>query len=152
MSFGISSITSSYLELDECIMHQFYDLLPISGIRQSVRKELRQMDRGFYGCGFPHPGVECMYGCASGLGQHLQMSMELLVIEAGVSSQILSMEYDRYGGWVSSCWLKSVWEKICMFNLQVEIRELPLQPTRANDKWLMLCLRRRGIQKTSIPT
>jgi len=34
-------------------------LLSISGVRRSIRKELRQMDRGFYGCGFPHPGVEC---------------------------------------------------------------------------------------------
>ena len=160
VSFGISSITSGFQELDECMMRQYYDLLPISGIRRSVRKELRQLDRGFYGCGFPHPGVECMvgqisklltnYGCPSGLGQHLQTSMELLVIEAGVSSQILSMEYERYGAWVSSCWLKSVWEKICMFNLQVEIKELPLQPTRANDKWLMLCLEEAGYSKDEL--
>ena len=102
VAFGISSIMASFQELEECMMCQYYALLSVSGIRCSVHKELRQMDSGFYGCGYPHPGVECMvgqisklltnYGCASGLGHHLQTSMELLVIEAGVSTQILSMD------------------------------------------------------------
>jgi hypothetical protein len=141
-------------------MRQYYDLLPISGTRRSVRRELTQMDRGFEGCGYPHPGVECMvgqisklltnYGCATGLGHHLQTSMELLVIEAGVSSQILSMDYGRYGGWVSPCWLKSVWEKISMFSLRVENRDLPLRPPKANDKWFMLCLEEAGYTKEEL--
>jgi hypothetical protein len=60
------------------------------------RKELRQLDRGFYGIGLPHPGVECFvaqinkllvhYGCSSGLGIHMQVSMEMMVIEEGISS------------------------------------------------------------------
>jgi hypothetical protein len=61
VSFGISSITASFAELEECMMQKYYNLLPISGIRQSVWRELRQMDRGFYGCGFPHPGVESIW-------------------------------------------------------------------------------------------
>jgi hypothetical protein len=119
------------------MMRTFYDLLLVSGIRQSVKRELRQMDHGFFGCRFPHPGVECLigqltklltnYGCNSGLGRHLQTSMNLLVIEAGISTQILSKDYRRYSRWVSHCWLKSVWEKIDLFNLTVKIRELPLR-------------------------
>jgi hypothetical protein len=63
------------------------------GIRQSVCRELRQLDRGFFGVGLPHPGVESFatqvsklpthYGCRSGLGIHMQVSMELLFIEEG---------------------------------------------------------------------
>jgi hypothetical protein len=136
------------------MMRKYYDLLSISGIRRSVRRELRQMDRGFYGCGFPHPGMECLigqitklltnYGCNSGLGRHLQTSMELLVIEAGVSTQVLSRDYARYSGWVSHCWLKSVWKKVSLFNLTVEIRDLPLRFPCANDEWLMLILKETG--------
>jgi hypothetical protein len=59
VSFGISSITSSFKELDQCMMRTYYNLLSVWGIMQSVNKELRQMERGFYGCGLPHPGVEC---------------------------------------------------------------------------------------------
>ncbi len=59
VSFGISSIAAPYAELDQCMMRTYYNLLPIRGIRWSVNRDLRQMDRRFYGCGFPHPGVEC---------------------------------------------------------------------------------------------
>jgi hypothetical protein len=79
------------------------------GIRKSVKKELCQMDWGFYGCGFPHPSIECFiaqlnklltnYGCNSGLGIHMQTLMELMIIKAGVSSQLLSMPYQRYSKW-----------------------------------------------------
>jgi hypothetical protein len=99
-------------------MKKYYDLLPLSGIRRSIQKELRQLDRGFYRCSHPHPGVECLvgqisklltnYGCDSSLGRHLQVSMELLIIEAGISTQILATDYGRYSGWISPCWLKSV--------------------------------------------
>ena len=94
------------------------------------------MDRGFYGCGLPHPGIECFiaqvsklltnYGCNTGLGVHIQTSMELMIIEGGVSNQILAQPYQRYSKWVSQCWLKSVWEKIDLFNLTVEVSALPL--------------------------
>ena len=160
VSFGISSVSASFTELEECMMKKYYDLLPISGMRRSIRRELRQMDRGFYGCGYPHPGVECLvgqiskiltnYGCGSGLGRHLQTSMELLIIEAGVSTQILSTAYDRYSGWVSHCWLKSVWEKVSLFNLRVVIREPPLGFPRANDEWLMIAFEKSGYTKEEL--
>jgi hypothetical protein len=80
VSFGISSIAAPYGELDQCMMRTYYNLLPICGIRRSVNRELQQMDRGFYECGFPHPNVECFiaqlnklltnYGCNEGLGIH----------------------------------------------------------------------------------
>jgi hypothetical protein len=136
------------------MMRKYYDLLLISGIRWSVWREMRQMDHSFYGCGFPHPGVECFigkitklltnYGCNSGLGHHFQMLMELLVIEAGVSTQVLSRDYAWYSGWVSHCWQKYVWEKVSLFNLNVEIRDLPLRFPCANDEWLMLVLKETG--------
>jgi hypothetical protein len=90
------------------MMRKNYDLLLVSGIRGSVKRELRQMDRGFYGCGFPHPGVECFigqltklltnYGCNLWLGRHLQSSMELLVIKARICTQILSKDFSWHSG------------------------------------------------------
>ena len=70
--------------------------------------------------------------------------MELMVIEGGVSNQILVQPFQRYSKWVSHCWLKSVWEKIHIFNLTVEIRALPLPFPRENDDWLMLVFEREG--------
>jgi hypothetical protein len=76
------------------------------------------MNRGFYGCDFLHPGVERLiaqlnkllinYGCNSGLGLHMQTLMELMIIEAGVSNQLMSLPYQRYSKWVSHSWLRLV--------------------------------------------
>jgi hypothetical protein len=130
VAFGTSGISAPFDELEQCLMRTYFDLLSISGVQQSVRRELRQMDWGFYECGFPHPGVECLiaqlnkllinYGCNSCLGLHMQTSMELMIIEAGVSNQLMSLHYQRYSKWVTHSWLRLLWEKIDMFNLRVE--------------------------------
>ncbi len=83
------------------------------------------MDRGFYGIGLPHPGVECFvaqinkllmhYGCSSGLRFHMQASMEIMSVEGGISTQILAEPFSWYRKWVTHCWLRSVWEKIDCF-------------------------------------
>jgi hypothetical protein len=100
VSFGISSVCAPFTILEDCLMRVYYDLLPLCGIRRSVKRELRQLDQGFFGVGLPHPGVECFigqlnkllthYGSSLGLGVHMQVSMEVLIIEGGVSTQLLS--------------------------------------------------------------
>ena len=103
VAYGVSTISSSFQDLEEYLVRTYYDLLQISGIRKSIKKELRQMDMGFYGLGFPHPAVECLvgqvpkllshYGSSLELGKHMQVSMKLLIIEAGISLQPLAEQY-----------------------------------------------------------
>jgi hypothetical protein len=62
VSFGISSVSAPFANLADCLMKIYYDMLPLCGIRRSVNRELRQLERGFYGVGLPHPGVECLVG------------------------------------------------------------------------------------------
>ena len=55
------------------------------------------MNLGFYGMGFPHPAIECFIaqinkllmhlGTKSLLGITMQASLELLILELGVSNQ-----------------------------------------------------------------
>ena len=47
VSFGISSVCAPFVELKECLMRTYYSMLPLCGIQRSVRKDLRQLDRGF---------------------------------------------------------------------------------------------------------
>jgi hypothetical protein len=160
VSFGISSICAPFVTLEDCLMKVYYDLLPLCGIRRSVKRELRQLERGFYVVGLPHPGVECFigqldkllthYGSSSGLGVHMQVSMEVFIIEGGVSTQLLSEPFARYGKWVTHCWLRSLWEKVEMFGFRVEIAPLPLQPPREKDCWLMLALIDHGFSKNKL--
>jgi hypothetical protein len=70
-------------------------MLPLGGIVSKANRGIRQLDRGFYGAGFPHPGAEATleqankllmhYGCRTALGMELQTSFELLVVDLGLS-------------------------------------------------------------------
>ncbi len=44
VSFGISSITAPFKVLDECLMKTLFNILSISGVCQSVNRDLRQLD------------------------------------------------------------------------------------------------------------
>jgi hypothetical protein len=44
VAYGISSISANFAELDQCLMRTYYDLLSVSGVRRSVKRELRQLD------------------------------------------------------------------------------------------------------------
>jgi hypothetical protein len=59
--------------------------------------------------------------------------MEVIIIEGGVSMQLLSEPFSRCGKWVTYCWLQSLWEKVDMFGFRVELGPLPLQPPRERD-------------------
>jgi hypothetical protein len=118
------------------------------------------MDRGFYGAGLPHPGVECFveqmgkllthYGSNNGLGIHMQLSMELMITEAGISLQLMSTPFHRSKGWVTHCWLKSLWEKVDKFLVRVEILELPLKFPRMLDNWLMIAFKAMDYDETAL--
>jgi hypothetical protein len=152
VAFGISSITATFSELEQCLMHTYCNSLQLGGVRRSASRGLRQLDRGFFGCGLPHPGVECFiaqlkklltnYGCTSSLRIHLQTLMELMIVEGGVSMQLLLLSFQCYSKWVTHCWLRSMWEKVDMFDIRVWIKELPLKPPQEHDGWIMLLLKK----------
>ncbi len=70
--------------------------------------------------------------------------MEVFIIEGGVSTQLLSEPFSRYGKWVTHCWLKSLWKKVERFSFPVEIAPLPLLHPWENDRFLMLALEDHG--------
>ncbi len=104
LGYGICNNTAPWNELEECLKQVYWQLLPKGGIRQSAHVVLRKMDRGFYGVGYPHLGVECLmaqitkllvhYGCCSGISLEMLVSMELLITELGMSSQPLCKYFE----------------------------------------------------------
>jgi hypothetical protein len=72
-------------------------MLLLGGIVRKANCGIRQLDHGFYGARFPHPGVEATveqsnkllmhYGCHKALGTELQTSLGLLVADLGLSFQ-----------------------------------------------------------------
>jgi hypothetical protein len=112
-------------ELDMVLMPLYGKMLPLGGIVSKANRGIRQLDRGFYGAGFPHPGVEATleqankllmhYGCRTALGTELQTSLELLVVDLGLSFQPFQVSYEHFGDWVTTSWLKRFWEKVSFF-------------------------------------
>ncbi len=80
----------------------------------------------------------------------MQVSMEVLIIEGGVSMQLLSEPFSCYGKWVTHCWLQSVWEKVEMFNFWVAIATPSLQLPRECDRWMMLALVDQGYSEDEL--
>jgi len=81
-------------------------MLPLGGIVNKANRGIQKLDPGFFGAGFPHPGVEAMlkqanrllmhYGCQTALGTELQTSLKLLVVDPGLSFQPFQVSYEHF--------------------------------------------------------
>ena len=106
------------------------------------------MHLGFYGMGCPHPAIECFIvqinkllmhlGTRSSLGITMQASLELLILELGLSNQSFLEDYNSNNEWVTHSWLKTVWEKASRLRINIDLGPTRLQPPRGpNNFWLM---------------
>jgi hypothetical protein len=105
--YSIGACSASYGILAECLMLQYYKLVSLGGIRRSACWKVRQLDRGFFGVGCPHPAVECLaaqtttilthYGCETAAGRLLQVSVKLLILELGMGSQPFQVNFNKCG-------------------------------------------------------
>ena len=160
VGFGIGLNPAPYAVLAECLMKQYYELVPLGGIRRSANRMVRQLDGGFYGVGCPHPAIECLaaqstmflthYGCDTTVGRLLQVSLELMIMELGMSSQPFEVDFIRHGKWVTDSWLKSLWEKSFIFGICFEEGRLKIGPPRTGDEWLMRMFLRMGFTEAEL--
>ena len=128
----------------ESVLFPFYGaMLPLGGIVQTAPKEIRQLDRGFYGAGLPHPGVEAIveqsnkllmhYGYRTALGTELQTSIGLLLVELGMLFQPFLLSYANFGHMVTTSWLKQEWKKPDQFKFLVMVHNLQSMFPRDGD-------------------
>ena len=158
--FAIGTVSAEFEALANALHREYYQLLPLGGIRRSVHKEIRYLGAGFYGSGCPHLGVECLvgqldkflthYGCKTAVGKLLQASMELFVIEMGMSVQPFQMHYASFGHLVTPCWLKSIWEKADIFKMNITVGNVDISPPRLGDDWLMARFVELGYKKSEL--
>ncbi len=73
------------------------------------------------------------YGCHTALGDELQTLLELLVVDLGLLFQPFCVSYNHYGNWVTTCWLKQVWEKVDRYGLVLTVHNLPLSFPQERD-------------------
>jgi hypothetical protein len=95
VKYGLCCSMATLPELHSVLLPLYGKMLPLGGIVSIANRGIQQLNRGFYGTGFPHPGVEATlkqvnkllmhYGCQTALGTELQTSLELLVVDLGLS-------------------------------------------------------------------
>jgi len=125
VKYSLCCSMATLSELELVILPFYGKMLPLGGIVQTASKGIQQLDQGFYGAGLPHPGVEVIveqsnklltqYGCCTALGTKLQTSIELLLVELGMTFEPLQLSYANFGNMVTISWLKQVWEKLDRF-------------------------------------
>ena len=97
IKYGLCANTSTYEELVTVMHTPYYWMSPIGGLIRSAKHKLRYLDTGFYDLGFPHWGIEALIeaykkyfahlGTKTVVGIQLQMSVELMTMELGISNQ-----------------------------------------------------------------
>ena len=135
-------------DLQASLQKTYYQLMPVGGIIRTAPKEIRDLDIGFYGGGFPNVSIECAiqqlnklmmhYGCPSGIGIKVQVSMDLFLIELGRAHQPFDESFQQYQSWVTPSWVKSIWKKADHYGYNVVVLNNIDNPfPRVGDKWLM---------------
>ncbi len=147
VKYGLCCSMATLPELHSVLLLLYGKILPLGGIVSNANCGIRQLNGGFYGAGFPHPRVKATleqankllthYGCQTALGRELQTSLELLVVDLGLLFQPFCISYDQYGDWVTTSWLKRVWEKVSFFNFVLTVNNLPTSYPREGNDWLM---------------
>ena len=149
VAFGICNNMAPFDVLSECLMKSYGKIQRLGGFRLLVRRELRQLDIGFYGIGCPDPAVESAIaqtnkvlshvGCKSDIAIQMQASLEALIIEMGMSNQPFMEDYERCSNkWVTLSWLKTVWEKAHRLRFQIELgpTEFRITTTKRRERLL----------------
>lgn len=76
-------------------------------------------------------------GCPSGSGILMQTSLELFILELGLSFQPFTVDYTEYGRLVTHCWFKTVWEKVHRFGFHLTFHNIHLSFPKTNDEFLL---------------
>ena len=147
ISYGLCASMADLPTLSEVLIKEYGKLCPAGGICSKAKRDIRQLDSGFYGAGFPHLGVEAAtaqvnkllmhYGCQSAVGILYNLSYELMILEVGLSFQPLQLRYKSFSALLTHCWLKTLWEKCDAYKIKVETYNIPLKFFREGDDWLM---------------
>jgi hypothetical protein len=113
IKYGFCNNTAPYEALVSAMSKPYNWITPLGGLIRSAKQELRFLDSGFYRLGFPHWGIEAvmaacnkffvLYGTNMLVRVPLCMSVEVLIIENGLSTQLFLQNFLKYEDEVTTC-------------------------------------------------
>jgi hypothetical protein len=126
------------------LCHNFaYESLSFFGVNRNIRSGWRYLPTAFGGCGLFSLSTECVIArlnlllqhwlAPSTLGESLSCSMEYLQLEAGFAACPLSEPFEPLGPLCTHSWVRSLWESVQAYNLDVDLEYPSILPPRKND-------------------
>ena len=114
----------------------------------------RAIDAGFFGVGLPHLGVEALVamsnkllmhcGCDTATGRLMQVSYHLFYLELGLSFHPMQESYQEFGHLATHSWMKMLWEKMSLFDIEVVFADISPHFPRDGDQFIMQVLSKAG--------
>jgi hypothetical protein len=139
-----------FQELAKSLHRQYYQMLLLCGVVRSTPVGSRFVDAGFFGVGLPHLGVEALiamsnkllmhYGCDTATGRFMRISFNLFYLELGLLFQPMQESFAKYSHLEMHSWVKMLWEKNSLFEIQAVFADCPLQLPREGNQFLMQVL------------
>ena len=143
-------LQATSLTLEECeeIMKPAYKvILAKLGSNRHIPRVYRYAPKGMNGLGLPH--VYTMQGCAklksflthmrrgTKIGNSLETMLEASNIELGTDVCIFSLKYDRWEKLLTRSWIKSLWEFVDRYNINLKGSYDKPKMSRKGDIFLM---------------
>ena len=116
----------------------------------------------YQGLGLPEMGLETIiekinylimhYGTNTLPGQHINILMENIQLELGLSTQFFKLPFSIYGSQVTPCWLYRIWREISqMSSIKIDCCNIMLPPPpRQYDSFLMVFKKIHTTQQADI--
>ena len=84
------------------------------------------------------------------LGHFLTASIENLQLELGVAGCPFKYDFDIWGELATDSWVKSLWERIQHFKIDIEMEYPTLKPPREYDECIMEKLVKQGVRGSEL--
>jgi hypothetical protein len=154
--YGLGVLSSPLATLGELCPKFAFQALPLLGINRNVRAGWRYLHSSFGGCGLLDLTTEATisrcnlflqhWDNPAPLGKCLRASMEYLQLEVGCRGCPLNERFDPIGKYCTHSWVRSFWECISWFGIDVEV-DYPILPyPRENDLTLLEIWLSHGIK------
>jgi hypothetical protein len=145
--YGLGVLSAPLASFGELCPKFAFQALPLLGVNRNIRAGWRYLHSSFGGCGLLDLATEATisrcnlflqhWDNPAPLGKCLRASMEYLQLEVGCRGCPFSESFEPIGKYCTHSWVRSFWECISWFGIDVSV-DYPILPyPRENDRTLL---------------
>jgi hypothetical protein len=148
LTYGFSAIVVDPSLLERSFQRLYREVLSPLKVNRNITLFYRMAPKRVMGLGLPHPCIKMLahklqllqteWNQPTSAGNMLRQSLEVFQMETGFSSNVLQMEYERYGDLATGGWWKQLWFLSQRYDVCLQLGSKWLIPLlRVGDRALM---------------